>query len=173
MNVLVGNVALQWRHDGRDGVSNHQPHDCLLNRPFRRRSKKTSKLRVNDLCAGNSPVTGEFPAQRASNAENVSISWRHHVYWWLEVSLGMSFRCVRTAYTHLRTAVKSLRLRFKNHRNYVNSLMVTEFNKTLILSKWWILFHPDILQNKMACDTSCHKYNNCGTVDVTNQMTRK
>ena len=28
---------------------------------------------------GNSPVTGEFPAQRASNAENVSIWWRHHV----------------------------------------------------------------------------------------------
>ena len=29
---------------------------------------------------GNSPVTGEFPAQRASNAENVSIWWRHHVF---------------------------------------------------------------------------------------------
>ena len=36
-------------------------------------SKKTSKLRVTGLCAGNSPVTGEFPAQMASNAENVSI----------------------------------------------------------------------------------------------------
>ena len=35
--------------------------------------KKTSKLRVTGLCAGKSPVTGEFPAQRASNAENVSI----------------------------------------------------------------------------------------------------
>ena len=40
--------------------------------------KKTSKLRVTGLCEGNSPVTGEFPAQRASNAENVSIWWRHH-----------------------------------------------------------------------------------------------
>ena len=55
-------------------VSNHQHHDCLLNRLFRRRSKKTSKLRVTGLCAG----TGEFPAQMASNAENVSIWWRHH-----------------------------------------------------------------------------------------------
>ena len=36
------------------------------------------KHRVTGLCAGNSPVTGEFPAQRASNAENVSIWWRHH-----------------------------------------------------------------------------------------------
>ena len=71
--------ALQWRHNGRDGVSNHQPHDCWLNRLFGRRSKKTSKLRVTGLCVGNSPVTGEFPTQRASNAENVSIWWRHHV----------------------------------------------------------------------------------------------
>ena len=39
----------------------------------------TVKLRVTGLCAGNSPVTGEFPAQMASNAENVSIWWRHHV----------------------------------------------------------------------------------------------
>ena len=50
-------VSLLWRHNGRDGVSNHQPHDCLLNRLFRRRSKKTSKLRVTGLCAGNSPVS--------------------------------------------------------------------------------------------------------------------
>ena len=72
-------VSLHWRNDGRDSVSNHQPHDCLLNRLFRRRSKKISKFRVTGLCAGNSPETGEFPAQKASNAENVSIWWRHHV----------------------------------------------------------------------------------------------
>ena len=54
---------------------NHQPHDCLLNCLFSRRSKKTSKLRVIGLCEGNSQVTGEFPAQRASNMENVSIWW--------------------------------------------------------------------------------------------------
>ena len=69
---------LRCGHNRRDGDSNHQPHDCLLNRLFRRRSKKTSKLRVTGLCAGTSPLTGEFPAQRASNAENVSIWWCHH-----------------------------------------------------------------------------------------------
>ena len=41
--------------------------------------ERTSKLRVTGLCAGNSPGTGEFPAQMASDAENVSIWWRHHV----------------------------------------------------------------------------------------------
>ena len=76
--------SLLWRHNGRDGVSNHQPHDCLLNRSFERRSKKTSKLRVTDLCVGNSPVTGEFPTQMASNAESVSIWWRYLVIWWEE-----------------------------------------------------------------------------------------
>ena len=70
--------SLRWRHNGRDSVSKHQPHHCLLNRLFRCRSKKTSKLRVTGLCVGNSPGTGEFPAQMASNAENVSIWWRHH-----------------------------------------------------------------------------------------------
>ena len=70
--------TLQWRHNGHGGVSNHQPCDCLLYSLFRRRWKKTSKLRVTGLCEGNSPVTGEFPAQRTSNAENVSIWWRHH-----------------------------------------------------------------------------------------------
>ena len=75
---LDWNWALQWRHNGHDSVSNHQPHDCLLNHLFRRRSKKTSKLRVTGLSVGNSPGTGEFPAQRASNVDNVSIWWRHH-----------------------------------------------------------------------------------------------
>ena len=69
---------LHWRHNEKDGVSDHQTHDYLLNRLFMRRSRETSKPRVTDLCAGNSPVTGEFPAQRASNTENVSIWWRHH-----------------------------------------------------------------------------------------------
>ena len=72
--------SLLWRHNGHDGVSNHQPHECLLNRSFMRRSKETSKLRVTGLCAGNSLQTGEFPAQMASNAENVSIWWRHRVF---------------------------------------------------------------------------------------------
>ena len=75
-----GCETIHWRHNGCDGISNHQPHDCLLNRLFKCRTKKTSKLRVTGLSAGNSPVTGEFPAQMASNAENVSIWWRHHEF---------------------------------------------------------------------------------------------
>ena len=79
-HVRVANSTLQWRHNGYDSVSNHQPHGCLLSRLFRCRSKKTSKLRATGLCEGNSPGTGEFPAQMASNAETVSIWWRHHEF---------------------------------------------------------------------------------------------
>ena len=77
-NPLRSFDVLLWRHNERDGVSNHQFHDCLLKRLFRRRSKKTSKLRVTGLCAENSPVDGELPAQMVSNAKNVPIWWLHH-----------------------------------------------------------------------------------------------
>ena len=70
--------SLPRSHNRRDGFSNDQPCDCLLKRLFRGRSKKTLKLRVTGLCVRNSPVTGEIPTQKASNAENVSIWWRHH-----------------------------------------------------------------------------------------------
>ena len=70
--------TLQWGHNGRGSVSNHQHFHCLLNCRFRRRSKKISQLRVTGLCEGNSPVTGKFPAQKVSNAKNVSIWWRRH-----------------------------------------------------------------------------------------------
>ena len=71
--------TIQWRHNGRYGVSNHQPHDCLLNRLCMRRSiKENVKTPRHWPLCGNSPMTGEFPAQMASNAENVSIWWRHH-----------------------------------------------------------------------------------------------
>ena len=49
-DVIMGAIA-----------SNHQPHHCLLNRLFRRRSKTTSKLRVTGLCVGNSPGPVNFP----------------------------------------------------------------------------------------------------------------
>ena len=67
---------LQWRHNARDGVSNHLPRRCLLNRLFQRRSKKS---RHWTLCG---EFTGDqwFPAQPPSNVKNVFILWRHHYY---------------------------------------------------------------------------------------------
>ena len=76
---LIKMTSFQWHHNGRDVVSNHQPRDCLLNSLFWRRSKKTSKLRVTGLCEGNSPGTGEFPAQKVTRKmfpfDDVIMSW--------------------------------------------------------------------------------------------------
>ena len=70
--------SLQWRHNDRDSISNHRRPDCFLNRLFRHRSKKTSKLILTCLYEGNPPATGRFPSQRTNNTKNVSIWWRHH-----------------------------------------------------------------------------------------------
>ena len=96
--------ALQWRHNERGGVSNHKRLDYLLNRLFRRRSKKTSKLRVTGLCEGNPPVTGGFPSQWVSNTENVSIWWRYHEssYVALHITPTMYLLCTEPHHlTHL------------------------------------------------------------------------
>ena len=70
--------------------------DGFLNHSFRRRSKKTSKVRVTGLCEGNSPMTGAFPAQMTSNAENVSIWWPRHA---TLLALCDGFPSQRTSHT--------------------------------------------------------------------------
>ena len=111
---LVKSFPLQWRHNECDGVSNYQPHNCLLNRLFKAQIKEL-KLRVIV------PVTGEFPAQRASNMENVSILWRHHenegrhfkVFWYEPRSVSDIFsknlewheNILKQLYSHFRMGV--------------------------------------------------------------------
>ena len=70
-------VPLQWRHNGRYSVSNHQPHHCLLNRLFRRRSKKTSKPRVTGLCSENSPETGPNICEILIKIQKFSFTKKH------------------------------------------------------------------------------------------------
>ena len=124
--------VLRWRHNGCDSVSNHQPHHCLLNRLFRRRSKETSKLRVTGLCVGNSPGTGEFSAQMASNAENVSIWWRHHgiLYGMFDITLTSWHTFV---YVHnvdwIQAALKSRMISFKCHKRQMRIASINCVNK--------------------------------------------
>ena len=66
--------------------------------------KKTSKLHVTGLCAGNSPVTSEFPAQKASNPENVSIWWRHDAAW--TTGICLPFGLNKATDSDLRKTVK-------------------------------------------------------------------
>ena len=73
---------LQWRYNGCDGVSDHQPYHSLLNRLFRHRSKKTSNTTSLAFVWGIHRWLVNSPHKWQSNAENVPIWWRHHVKIW-------------------------------------------------------------------------------------------
>ena len=71
----IAECIIQCSHKERNGVSNHRHLDLystVCSGADQRKHQSTACL-----CKGNSPVTGEFPAQRVNNAENVSIWWRH------------------------------------------------------------------------------------------------
>ena len=67
--------------------------------------QRKHQISASLVFVGNSQVTGEFPAQRACNVENVSIWWRHHVIslhkhericflWFIQMKILMfSVRC--------------------------------------------------------------------------------
>ena len=73
-HIIVTSKWAQWRPKS--------PASPLFTQPFiEPQIKELPKHCVTGLCAGNSPLTGEFPAHMASNEENVSIWWRHHDTW--------------------------------------------------------------------------------------------
>ena len=119
--------TLRWRHNGCHSVSNPQPHDCLLNRLFRRRSKNTSKLRVTGLCTGNSAGTGEFAAQMACNAENVSIWWRHHV------AVMFRYRSVLIQNSDLYKCMRFIKIR---HQEYQNSNACLQYIQLCLIGSY-------------------------------------
>ena len=68
--ITMNNITITWNE--RFGVLNHQKSNCLFSGLLR----LTTKLHITELCAGNSMMTGRFPAQRAYNGKNVSMLWR-------------------------------------------------------------------------------------------------
>ena len=82
-------ITLQWRHNGNDGVSNHQPCDCLLNRLFRRRSKKTSKLRVTGLCGGDFTGDRWIPCTKGPVTRKI-FPFDDVIIWWQEIKTFFS-----------------------------------------------------------------------------------
>ena len=91
---------------------------------FRRRSKKKLKLRVIGLCEGNSPVTGEFHAQRASNPENAYIWWRHHSQHWDRTGCW-NISHIKTYYVSSREIFRYQRMNDEDHQRntYIDGLV--------------------------------------------------
>ena len=112
--------TLQWRHNDHDGVSNHQLHGCLLNRLFRRRSKKTSKLRVTGLCVGNSPGPVNSPHK------------------WPVTRKMFPFDDVIMNTNYVPGSCSNIKVQFYKYRNYhymINGL-------TTALCLWWKSLYP-------------------------------
>ena len=143
--LVVPPFSLQWRHNERDEISNQQPHDCLLNHLFRRRSKKTP--RHWPFCVGNSPVTGEFPAQRASNAgffpfDDVIISQSDSIS---NIKNWMFFHIKYTV--HLKTIIFCVR----------NALVILTGEHTWQpLALLWKIFRVYFMQNSLASHLFAH-----------------
>ena len=133
----------------------------FLNRLFGRRSKKTSKLRVTCLCVGDSPVTGGFPAQMASNAENVSIWWSHHVALWtclidshcaqstiyaFMVTVGLCSELLvwwQKHSGHIKKRVRGIAL-----KAWLSSSMIIVVYHTMLLSKQMFIFIRNFAQTE-------------------------
>ena len=64
----------QWRHNEPNGISNPQRLDLFRRQPF---VQAQTKENIKAPC--HWPLWGEITGDRPSNAENVSIWWRHHV----------------------------------------------------------------------------------------------
>ena len=93
--IISPDDTLRWRHNDHTGVSNHQPHGCLLNRLFRRTSKKTSKLRVTGLCAW--PVT-----RKMLPFDDVIMKWMQRNHDMIHVRTNIAF-CTYFSTSQIRT----------------------------------------------------------------------
>ena len=139
--------SLQWRHNEYDGVSNYRCLDCFFSRLFRRRSNKTSKLRVAGLCEVNPAVTGGFPSQRTSNGENVFIWWRHHVpthnITQKIVNLIPGMYCMHygSRWRGINVAFMDIRTEFREK--------LSRYSAKCVFWCWWILFRTAIPGNTL------------------------
>ena len=95
---------------------------------LRRRSKKTSKLRVTGLCAGYLPGTGELSAQMDSNVENNSISWRHRGCLLGYLHHGNTRRHSPVMYGVYQTGVSSVQERHLINKIWASPVYIALYN---------------------------------------------
>ena len=131
--------------------------------------QKTSKLRVTGLCVGNSPVTGEFPAQRTSTAENVSIWWRHRdLNQWYSRKCSKRFHRLIFIRNFLKVRlVKTKGTRIMPWTSVIKHARPVSFNWNISSDKWKYNF--SVFQNRTQYRLSniakCNRLH-CNTVVV-------
>ena len=141
-------LRLQWCHNEHDGVSNHQPHDYLLNRLFRRRSKN-----IKAPC--HWPLCGEF------TDENVSIWWRHHAeYEPYQRAMGYRLIWRKDTASYREYTV------FRYHAVHLGSV-TTGFGRNQVRRSFWGLRHVLELTLTWQCLRWRNEYSDIdGQVDL-------
>ena len=122
LNVSISSMCcstLQWPHNERIGVSNHQPHDCLLNRLFK------AQIKVNIKAPRHWPLCVEFTGE--INMCEINLK---HLSQLLRKWTAQGLACVRNK---LHCSVDSDRL--KRHSKWYCSIE-------------WLLTYPVIAQYK-------------------------
>ena len=109
---------LQWRHNERDGVSNHRRLNRLLNRLFRGRSKKTSKLRVTGFGRGIHRWPMDSPHKGTVTRENVAIWLRHYVADVLQARSEFCFHSCIERVKYFNNFLRSLLLFNRGSKGY-------------------------------------------------------
>ena len=102
----------------------------------RNHQSSTSLAALLALCVGNSLVTGEFPTQRASNTENVSILWCHNVLW-----------CVRycVIVDHVITRLDCTKPDWELNYSVISWLKCSCITASHLTSKWGIFREPGVM----------------------------
>ena len=130
-------TALQWRHNGRDGVLNHQPHDRLLNRLYRCRSKKTSKIRVTGLYVGNSPATGKWFHWMMSSWDCLKVHTKNYTHGSRLFMCSQSF--ILVSFTHIirgyfTARIAGLNTLRQNYHHFQDDIFKCIFNDNVRIS---------------------------------------
>ena len=144
--------ALQRRHNELDGVSNHQRLDCLLNRLFRNRSKKTSKLCVTSLFEENPPV---IPSQRTSKPDffHFMTSSCNVVTWYSRYGIDLDL----PEYSGVRT---------RSVLNCCSNVLICDYTFSQSGTR-----HEPTLPVSGECDKKWHHYNDVVKSTIASQIT--
>ena len=84
--ICPNHIPLRWRHNGRDGVSDHRGLDCLLNRLSRRRSKKHQSSASPAFVRGIHRWPGNSPRKRPVTQKKFPFD--DVIMWWCFADTG-------------------------------------------------------------------------------------
>ena len=143
--------TLLWRHNGHDSVSNHQPHDCLLNRLIQ------TQIKENIKALGHWPLCGEFTGDRWIRRSNGQLrgKWFHLMTSsWNQIFL--SSPVIITQHDLSPSVWLCVTLKYPWYVPIASSRCITDMQMTLIHTLWVVWWKWSL--NWSLKDSACGGY---------------